>query len=151
MAIGDVTERAPLTPVAIQAGRALADRLFGNKNTIMSYDDIPTAVFTEPPIGTVGMTTEQAIERYGEDSVKVYRAGFNPLVHTLTDRKVRTFIKMIVHNESDRVLGCHMIGHDAPEIIQGLGVAIKAGATKADFDATVGIHPSTAEEFVTMV
>jgi glutathione reductase (NADPH) len=151
MAIGDVTERAPLTPVAIQAGRALADRLFGNKNTIMSYHDIPTAVFTEPPIGTVGMTTEQAIERYGADGVSVYRAGFNPLVHTLTDRKVRTFIKMIVHNESDRVLGCHMIGHDAPEIIQGLGVAMKAGATKADFDATVGIHPSTAEEFVTMV
>ncbi len=148
-AIGDVTERAPLTPVAIQAGRALADRLFGNRNTTMSYDDIPTAVFTEPPIATVGLTTEQAIEKYGESGVTVYRAGFGPLIHTLTDRKVRTFIKMIVHNETDRVLGCHMIGHDAPEIIQGLGVAMKAGATKADFDATVGIHPSTAEEFVT--
>jgi len=150
-AIGDVTERAPLTPVAIQAGRALADRLFGNKDSRMSYEDIPTAVFTEPPIATVGLTTEQAVERYGEDGVTVYRSGFNPLVHMLTDRKVRTFIKMIVHKESDRVLGCHMIGHDAPEIIQGLGVAIKAGATKRDFDATVGIHPSTAEEFVTMV
>jgi glutathione reductase (NADPH) len=148
-AIGDVTDRASLTPVAIAAGRALADRLFGNKNTTMSYDDIPTAVFTEPPIATVGLTTEEAIAEYGQDAVTVYRAGFNPLVHTLTDRKVRSFIKMIVHNESDRVLGCHMIGHDAPEIIQGLGVAMKAGATKADFDATVGIHPSTAEEFVT--
>jgi glutathione reductase (NADPH) len=148
-AIGDVTERASLTPVAVQAGRALADRLFGNKDSSMSYEDIPTAVFTEPPIATVGLTTEEAIERHGEDGVTVHRAGFTPLGHMLTDRKVRTFIKLIVHKETDRVLGCHMIGHDAPEIIQGLGVAIKAGATKADFDATVGIHPSTAEEFVT--
>ena len=149
-AIGDVTNRAPLTPVAIQAGRALADRVFGGKDTKMSYDDIPTAVFTSPPIGTVGLTEEQAIDKYGIDDISTFKAGFTPLVHMLTERKVRTFVKMIVHKSTDRVLGCHMIGHDAGEIIQGLGVAIKAGATKADFDATVGIHPSSAEEFVTL-
>lgn len=150
-AIGDVTDRVPLTPVAIQAGRALADRLFGGRNTHMSYDGVPTAVFGEPPIATVGLTEAQARERLGDDAIAVHSAGFTPLVHMLTERKVRTFIKMIVEKSTDRVLGCHMIGHDAPEIIQGLAIAMKAGVTKADFDATVGIHPSTAEEFVTFV
>jgi glutathione reductase (NADPH) len=149
LAVGDVTGKSPLTPVAIQAGRAMADRIFGGKPVTMSYDDIPTAVFTEPPIGTVGLSEDEARECLGDDGIRVYKARFTPLVHALTDRKLPTLVKMIVDADSDRVLGCHMIGHDAPEIIQGLAVAIKAGATKADFDATVGIHPSSAEEFVT--
>ncbi|MEE8312351.1 MAG: glutathione-disulfide reductase [Candidatus Binatia bacterium] len=149
-AVGDVVGRSPLTPVAIQAGRAMADRVFGGKQTRMSYDGIPTAVFTEPPIGTVGLTEEDAVQRYGADGVDVYKARFNPLIHMLTERKVPVLVKLVVERGSERVLGCHMIGHDAPEIIQGLAVAMKAGATKADFDATIGIHPSTGEEFVTL-
>ena len=116
----------------------------------MNYEDIPTAVFTDPPIGTVGLTEAEAIERYGVGRIKIYKEAFTPLVHMLTERKTRTMVKMIVDRQTDRVLGCHMIGHDAPEIIQGFAVAIKAGARKADFDATVGIHPSSAEEFVTL-
>ncbi len=150
LAVGDVIGKAPLTPVAIQAGRAMADRIFGGRDTQMSYDDIPTAVFSEPPIATVGLTEEQAIERHGADGIDVYKARFNPMIHTLTDRKVPVLVKLIVEKAGDRVIGCHMIGHDAPEIIQGFAVAMKAGATKADFDATVGIHPSTAEEFLTL-
>jgi glutathione reductase (NADPH) len=149
-AVGDVTDQAPLTPVAIQAGRALADRVFGGKSVQMNYEDIPTAVFSDPPIGTVGPTEAEAVERYGAGRIKVYKESFTPLLHMLTERKTRTMVKMIVDKQTDRVLACHMIGHDAPEIIQGLGVAIKAGARKADFDATVGIHPSSAEEFVTL-
>ena len=149
-AVGDVTAQAPLTPVAIQAGRVLADRVFGGKSAQMSYENIPTAVFTDPPIGTVGLTEDEAIERYGAGRIKIYKEAFTPLVHMLTERKTRTMVKMIVDLQTDRVLGCHMIGHDAPEIIQGFAVAIKAGARKADFDATVGIHPSSAEEFVTL-
>jgi glutathione reductase (NADPH) len=150
LAIGDVTGRAALTPVAIQAGRLLADRVFGGKSVHMSYDLIPTAVFCDPPIGTVGLTEEQAIERLGVDGVRVFKAGFTPLFHTLTDRKTRTFVKLVVDRRTDRVLGCHMLGRDAAEIIQGFGVALEAGATKADFDRTIGIHPSSAEEFVTL-
>jgi len=149
LAIGDVTGRVPLTPVAIQAGRVLADRLFGNKSATMSYEDVPTAVFSEPPIATVGLTEEQARRTLGDARVTVHKARFTPLLHMLTRGKVPTTVKMIVDAQTDRVVGCHMIGHDAPEIIQGMAVAMKAGATKADFDATVGIHPSSAEEFVT--
>ncbi len=149
-AVGDVTGRSPLTPVAIQAARAWADRTFGAKPTRMSYDGIPTAVFSSPPIGTVGLTEAEAIERYGEADIRVYKSRFSPLLHNLTDRKVATLVKLIVRVRDDRVLGAHMIGGDAPEIIQGFAVALKAGATKADFDVTVGIHPSTAEEFVTL-
>jgi len=151
LAVGDVTGRIALTPVAIQAGRAIADRVFGGKTTTMSYDGIPTAVFTEPPIGTVGLTEQQAEEHLGKERTRVYRSRFTPLSHMLTERKIATLVKMIVDEETDRVVGCHMIGHDAPEIIQGIAVAMKAGATKADFDATVGIHPSSAEEFVTLI
>jgi len=149
-AIGDVAGRFPLTPVAIQAARAWADRTFGGKDTPMSYEEIPTAVFSSPPIGTVGLGEEQAVGRYGKHDVRIYKSRFHPLLHTLTDRKVATFVKLVVRVHDDRVLGAHIIGHDAPEIIQGFAVALKAGATKADFDATVGIHPSTAEEFVTL-
>jgi glutathione reductase (NADPH) len=148
--VGDVTARAPLTPVAIQAGRTVADRLFGGKDVVMSYADVPTAVFCEPPIATVGLTEAEAKERLGEEGVAVYKAGFTPLFHTLTERKTKTLVKLVVDRATDRVLGCHMIGRDAAEVIQGFAVAIKAGATKATFDATVGIHPSSAEEFVTL-
>jgi len=150
LAVGDVTGRVALTPVAIQAGRLLADRIFGGKDVHMSYEQIPTAVFSEPPIGTVGLTEEQAVERFGTEQVRVYKAAFTPLLHNLTDRKSRTFVKLVVDRKSDRVLGCHIIGRDAAEIIQGFAVALKAGATKAHFDETVGIHPSSAEEFVTL-
>ncbi len=149
-AVGDVTGRAELTPVAIQAARAWADRTFGGKPTLMSYEGIPTAVFSAPPIGSVGLSEEQARAKHGADGVRVYKSRFNPLIHTLTERKIATFVKLIVREADDRVIGAHIIGHDAAEIIQGFAVALKAGATKADFDATVGIHPSTAEEFVTM-
>ena len=150
LAVGDVTGRVALTPVAIQAGRLLADRIFGGKDLRMSYDQIPTAVFSEPPIGTVGLSEEQAIERLGAEHVRVYKSAFTPLLHNLTDRKTRTFLKLVVDRKTDRVLGCHIIGRDAAEIIQGFAVALKAGATKAQFDETVGIHPSSAEEFVTL-
>jgi glutathione reductase (NADPH) len=149
-AVGDVTARLPLTPVAIQAGRTIADRLFGGKDAVMSYEQVPTAVFCDPPIATVGWSEAEAKERLGEDAIAVFRAGFTPLFHTLTQRKVKTLVKLVVERSSDRVLGCHMIGRDAPEIIQGFAVALKAGATKAQFDATVGIHPSSAEELVTL-
>jgi glutathione reductase (NADPH) len=150
LAVGDVTGRAMLTPVAIQAGRAIADRIFGGKSTKFSYDNIPSAVFTDPPIGTVGLTETQAAELYGADEIKVYKARFTPLSHTLTERKVPTLVKLVVTGAQEKVVGCHIVGHDGPEIIQGFAVAVKMGATKADLDATVGIHPSTAEEFVTM-
>jgi glutathione reductase (NADPH) len=149
-AVGDVTGRAALTPVAIQAGRLLADRLFAGSSARMSYENIPTAVFTAPPIGTVGLTEDEAVARYGADNVSVYRSRFNPLFHMLTEQKIATLVKLIVVKTSDVVVGCHIIGHDAPEIIQGFGVAVRAGLTKRAFDETVGIHPSTAEEFVTL-
>jgi glutathione reductase (NADPH) len=150
LAVGDVTGRAALTPVAIQAGRLLADRIFGGIDVHMSYELIPTAVFSDPPIGTVGLSEQQAVERLGVERVRVYKAGFTPLFHTLTDRKSRTLVKLVVDRETDRVLGCHVIGRDAAEIIQGFAVALKSGATKKHFDETVGIHPSSAEEFVTL-
>ena len=150
LAVGDVIARSPLTPVAIQAGRAIADRIFGGKSTAMSYEGIPTAVFSDPPIATVGLTELQARNQLGDANIAVFKSRFTPLFHTLTERKEKTLVKIVVDRRTDRVLGCHMIGHDAPEIIQGFAVAMKAGATKQIFDATVGIHPSVAEELVTL-
>lgn len=152
-AVGDLLRRADLTPVAIKAGRILADRLFAGKtDVVMDYSSIPTAVFSQPPIGTVGMTEHQARETYGEDGVTVYNASYNPMAYagSPAERKVRTVMKMIVHRDSDRVLGLHMLGDDAAEIIQGFAVAVRMGATKADFDNTIAIHPTQAEEFVLM-
>lgn len=149
-AIGDVTGHHMLTPVAITAGRALADSLWGGRHVPMSYEDIATAVFSHPPIGTVGLSEEDAVEKYGQDAIVTFRSRFNPLVHMLTTSKVATLVKLVVRKADDRVLGCHLIGHDAGEIIQGFAVAVKMGATKADFDRTVGIHPTTAEELVTL-
>ena len=149
-AVGDVTDKVNLTPVAISEGRAFADTQFGGQSRTMSYDNIPTAVFTSPEAATVGLTEAEAIAQYGEDGIKVYRSKFRPMFYTMPNIQTKTLMKMIVHAESDLVLGAHMVGDDAAEIIQGVAVALKTGATKANFDATVGIHPSAAEEFVTM-
>ena len=147
-AIGDVTNRRNLTPVAIAEGHALADTLFGGKPRSVDYENIPSAVFSQPPIGTVGLTEAEARERYG--AVDVYKSAFRPLRHTLSGRDERAFMKLVVDQNSGRVLGAHMLGPDAGEIVQGLAIALKCGATKAQFDATIGIHPTAAEEFVTM-
>lgn len=148
-AVGDCTDRVNLTPVAIGEGRAFSDTHFGGKSRQMSYDNIPTAVFSNPEAGTVGLTEEEARTQYG-DKIKIYRAKFRPLYHTVSGQEDRTLMKLVVNEETDKVLGAHMVGEHAGEIIQGVAIALKMGATKANFDATVGIHPSSAEEFVTM-
>ncbi len=147
-AIGDVIDRVQLTPVALAEGMALVRHLYTAGSPAVDYDLIPTAVFCQPNIGTVGLSEEQARERHGE--IKVFRSEFRALKHTLSNSDERTLMKMIVDTETDRVLGVHMVGAEAGEIIQGIGVALKAGATKAVFDSTIGIHPTAAEEFVTM-
>ncbi|MGH7771140.1 MAG: glutathione-disulfide reductase [Candidatus Binatia bacterium] len=147
-AIGDCTDRRNLTPVAIAEGRALAETIFNNNPTRPSYDNVPSAVFSLPNVGTVGLTEWQARERYGK--IDVYKTTFRPLKHTLTGRDEFTMMKLIVDQAAGRVVGCHMVGPEAGEIIQGLSVAITCGVTKAQFDATIGIHPTAAEEFVTM-
>ncbi len=147
-AVGDVTNRVNLTPVALAEGMFLAKRLYNNETAPVDYDNIPTCVFSQPNIGTVGLTEETAREQY--DQIDIYRSSFTAMKHTLSGDDEKTFMKLIVDKKSDRVVGVHMIGADAGEIIQGIGIAIKAGATKADFDKTIGIHPTTAEEFVTM-
>ena len=147
-AIGDVTHRFNLTPVATAEGTVLARNLYDNRSERVSYDDIPTCVFSQPNLGTVGLTEAEAREKHG--SIAIYKAGFKPMKHTMTGSDEKTFMKLIVDKKSDQVVGVHMIGPDAGEIIQGIAIAIKAGATKAQFDATIGIHPTAAEEFVTM-
>ncbi len=147
-AVGDCTNRMNLTPVAIAEGRAVAETLFNNRPMVASHKDVPSAVFSQPPVGTVGLSEAQARTHYGE--VDVYVTSFRTLKHTLSGRDERTMMKLVVERAGQRVVGCHMVGADAPEIIQGFAVAIKCGATKEQFDRTVGIHPSAAEEFVTM-
>lgn len=148
LALGDVTDRVQLTPVALAEAMVVVDHLFGAGTRRLDYELIPTAVFTHPNVGTVGLTEAQARERYGE--VRIFRSDFRPLVHTLSGSSERTFVKLVVDAASDRVVGLHMVGTDAGEIVQGFAVAMKAGATKAQFDATIGIHPTAAEEFVTL-
>ncbi|WP_461535522.1 glutathione-disulfide reductase [Spongorhabdus nitratireducens] len=147
-AVGDVIDRVQLTPVALAEGMALAKYLFGNEPLNVDYDHIPSAVFSQPSIATVGLTEEQARERYAD--IDVYTSRFRHMKHTLSGRDEKTFMKLLVDKATDKVLGCHMVGADAGEIVQGLAVALKAGATKAIFDSTIGIHPTAAEEFVTM-
>jgi glutathione reductase (NADPH) len=147
-AIGDVTGRINLTPVAIREGHSVALTLFGDQPTRVDHMDVPTAVFSQPPVGTVGMTEAEAKKSLG--GIDVYMASFRPLKATLSGRDERTLVKLIVDAATQRVVGAHMVGPDAPEIIQGLGIAVKAGLTKAQFDATIGIHPTAAEEFVTL-
>jgi glutathione reductase (NADPH) len=149
-AIGDVTGRAALTPVAIAAGRRLSDRLFGGKpQRHLEYNMIPTVIFTHPPIGTVGATEAEARAQYG-DAVKVYVADFTPMYHAMTARKTHADMKLVCVGPEQRIVGCHILGNGADEMLQGFAVAIRMGATKADFDDTVAIHPTSAEELVTM-
>jgi glutathione reductase (NADPH) len=147
-AIGDCTDRLMLTPVAIAEGIAFAKTVFAGTPTRPDHTGVPTAVFSQPPVGCVGLTEAQARERC--DAIDVYRSSFRPMKHTLTGRDETTMMKLVVDRATDRVLGCHMVGPDAGEITQGLAIALKCGATKAQFDATIGIHPTAAEEFVTM-
>lgn len=147
-AIGDVIDRVALTPVALAEGMVVAARLFNNGGREMSYDNIPTAVFSHPNVGTVGLSEEDARKKVGE--VRIFKSEFKALKHTLSGNTERTFMKLVVDAKSDRVLGVHMVGADAGEIVQGFAVALQCGATKAQFDATIGIHPTSAEEFVTM-
>jgi glutathione reductase (NADPH) len=147
-AVGDVTNRVALTPVAIREGAAVATTLFGGQRVAMDHCDVPHAVFSQPPVGTVGLSEAAAAAAY--ESVDVYTATFRPLKNTLSGRNERTLVKLVVDAATQRVVGAHMVGPDAPEIIQGIAIAVKAGLTKEQFDATVAVHPTAAEEFVTL-
>lgn len=147
-AVGDVTNRVNLTPVALAEGMALARRLFGGRTYTVDYDFIPTAVFSQPPIGTVGFTEEEAQQKFG--ALDIYTSSFTPLRFTISPVKEKAFMKLIVEKAGQRVVGLHLCGEDAGEITQGFAVAMRAGATKQVFDTTIGIHPTAAEEFVTM-
>ncbi|BAB76667.1 glutathione-disulfide reductase [Anabaena sp. FACHB-709] len=149
-AVGDVTDRLNLTPVAIGEGRAFADSEFGNNRREFSHETIATAVFSNPQASTVGLTEAEARAKLGDDAVTIYRTRFRPMYHSFTGKQERIMMKLVVDTKTDKVLGAHMVGENAAEIIQGVAIAVKMGATKKDFDATVGIHPSSAEEFVTM-
>ena len=148
-AVGDVTNRVQLTPIAIREGQAFADRVFGGKDTSVSYDAIPSAVFSQPPLAGVGLTESQARQAFGSN-IKVYSSDFRPMKNIFGHRPERGLYKMIVDASTEKVLGIHMIGPDSPEILQAAAIAVKAGLTKADFDATVALHPSMAEELVLM-
>ncbi|QQS13899.1 MAG: glutathione-disulfide reductase [Rhodospirillales bacterium] len=147
-AVGDVTNRMNLTPVAIMEGHCFADTVFGGRPRKPDHRDVPSAVFSQPQMATVGLTEAEA--RRVHPAVDVYASSFRPMKHTLTGRDQKTFMKLVVERAGGRVVGAHMVGDDAAELIQGIGIAVKAGATKAMFDATVGIHPTAGEEFVTM-
>jgi glutathione reductase (NADPH) len=147
-AVGDVTNRVNLTPVAIREGHAFADTIFGGKPVKVDHSLVPTAVFSQPEIGTVGLTEEQARQGFGK--IDIYKTSFRPMKHTLSGRDERMLMKLIVDGETDRVLGCHICGPDAGEMAQLLGIAVKLGAKKSDFDATLAVHPTAAEELVTM-
>merc|ERR1712137_1374998 len=154
-AVGDVCGSVELTPMAIAAGRRLADRLFnGVENANVSYDDVPTVVFSHPTIGTVGLTEPKAVAKYGEENVKVYKSKFSNLFYGIFDidseDKPKTFMKLVCVGEEEKVVGIHVIGMGSDEMMQGFGVAIKMGATKADLDSSVAIHPTASEELVTM-
>ncbi|MDD9875015.1 MAG: glutathione-disulfide reductase [Gammaproteobacteria bacterium] len=150
-AVGDITPAAALTPVAIAAGRRLADRLFGNQpQAKLDYDNIPTVVFSHPPIGSVGLSEAQAAEAHGRARIKVYLSRFVNMRYAVSDHQAPTVVKLITAGARERVVGCHVVGEGADEMMQGFAVAIKMGATKADFDSTVAIHPTAAEELVTL-
>jgi glutathione reductase (NADPH) len=147
-AVGDVTNRLNLTPIAIREGHAFADTVFGKKPTRVDHTQVPTAVFSEPEIGVIGLTEERALERFPK--VDIYKTDFRSLKVTMSGRQTRALMKLVVDGETDRVLGCHIVGPDAGEMVQLIGIAVKMGATKADFDATVAVHPTAAEELVTL-
>jgi glutathione reductase (NADPH) len=147
-AVGDVTSRVNLTPVAIHEGHAFADTVFGGVRRPVNHEFIPSAVFSQPPVGTVGFSEEDACIHHG--AIDVYRSEFTPMKNTLSGRDEKTLMKLIVDHESQKVIGIHIVGDDAPEIVQGFAVAVKSGLTKERFDCTIGIHPTAAEELVTM-
>ena len=147
-AIGDVTNRISLTPVAIGEGHAFADNFYGNKPTVMSHDSIASAVFSQPPISCVGLTEEQALQN--NINIQIFESRFNAMKNTISGRSEQSYMKLVVEKKTDKVIGAHMVGPDCAEIMQGIAIAIKMGAKKSDFDATIGIHPTSAEEFVTM-
>ena len=147
-AVGDVTDRIALTPVATMEGHAFADTFFGNNERLADHENVPSAVFSQPPVASVGLSAEQAGDKF--DNIDTYTSEFRILKHTLTENTERTLMKLIVDADTDKVVGAHMVGPDAAEVMQGIAIAIKAGATKTHFNSTVGIHPSTAEEFCTM-
>jgi glutathione reductase (NADPH) len=147
-AVGDVTDRVNLTPVAIREGHAFADTVFGGKPTAVDHSDVPTAVFSEPEVGVIGLTEAQARARLAR--VDIYKTSFRPMNATLGGRDTRCFFKLVVDGETDRVVGCHIVGPDAGELIQVVGIAVKMKATKADFDTVMAVHPTAAEELVTM-
>jgi glutathione reductase (NADPH) len=147
-AVGDVTNRVNLTPVAIREGHAFADTVFGGRRVSVDHADVPTAVFSEPEIGVVGLTEAEACARLNK--VDIYKTSFRPMKMTLAGRDTRAFFKLVVDGETDRIVGCHIVGPDAGELIQIVGIAVKMKATKADFDATMAVHPTAAEELVTL-
>ena len=150
-AVGDVTGCQALTPVAIAAARRLSDRLFGGQGQAkLDYENIPTVVFSHPPIGTVGLTEEEAKERFGDNGVKVYQNRFTDMYYAVTPQRVPTIVKLVVTGPDEKIVGCHVVGRAADEMIQGFAVAVKMGASKVDFDNTVAIHPTAAEELVTL-
>ncbi|QMT61133.1 glutathione-disulfide reductase [Legionella sp. PC997] len=151
-ALGDVTNAPALTPVAIAAGRRLADRLFGQQpGACLDYENISTVIFSHPPIGTVGLGEQEAIEQYGKEQIKTYQTRFNPMFEAFAEEKIPTVMKLVTLGKEEKIIGLHVIGLAADEMLQGFGVAVKMGACKKDFDNTVAIHPTSAEEFVTMV
>lgn len=151
-AIGDVTNAPALTPVAIASGRRLADRLFGNQpDSCLNYDNICSMVFSHPPVGSVGLSEHEAIEQHGNENIKIYQTRFNPMYDALSDEKTPTAMKLVTLGKEEKIIGLHVIGYGADEMLQGFGVAVKMGACKKDFDNTVAIHPTSSEEFVTMV
>ena len=149
-AVGDITGKFQLTPVAIAAGRHLADRLFGGvKDSKMDYDNIPTVIFTHPPMGSVGLSEQKARRVYG-NSVRIYQSSFTPMSYALSEIKQKSVMKMVTTADDDKIVGCHIFGEGADEMLQGFAVAMRMGARKKDFDNTVAIHPTSAEEMVTL-
>ncbi|NPA71966.1 MAG: FAD-dependent oxidoreductase, partial [Gammaproteobacteria bacterium] len=150
-AIGDVTGQAQLTPVAIRAGRFLAERLYNNKpNLKLDLTSVPTVIFSHPPVGTIGLAEHDARKQYGSDNVKVYTSVFTPMRYAFTEHQIKTALKLVVTGEDEKVVGIHIVGDGADEMLQGFAVAVQMGATKADLDATIAIHPSSSEELVTL-
>jgi len=146
--VGDCTDRKNLTPVAIEEGRALVETLYNDNPMTIDYDHVPSAVFSQPPVGSVGLPEEEARSRYGD--ISLFRSTFRPLKNTVSGNPGRTMMKLVVDKASDRVVGAHMVGPDAPEIVQMVAIAMNFGATKAQFDATIGAHPTAGEEFMIM-
>lgn len=151
-AIGDVTDAPALTPVSIAAGRKLADRLFGQqKDDHLNYENICSVIFTHPPIGSVGLSEKDALDKFGKKKIKIYKTQFDPMFDALSEEKTPTAMKLVTKGKDEKIIGLHIIGYGADEMLQGFGVAVKMGAYKRDFDTTVAIHPTSSEEFVTMI